>query len=64
MITLLVAELFRILIYANWVTYCMTSQYGSKWWNICANATSTGLKFSRVDVLEELHIVIVVMTSS
>ena len=30
MITLLVAELFRILIYANWVTYCMTSQYGRK----------------------------------
>ena len=29
--------------------------------NICANTTSTGLKFRRFDVLQELHIVIVVM---
>ena len=35
-----------------------------KIWNICANTKSTGLKFYRVDVLQELHIVIVVMMST
>ena len=35
-----------------------------KTWNICANTKSKGLKFCRVDVLQELHIVIVVMMSS
>ena len=34
-----------------------------KIWNICATTTSTGLKFCRVDVLTELHIVIVAMMS-
>ena len=28
----------------------------NKIWNICANTKSTGLKFCRVDVLQELHI--------
>ena len=32
-------------------------------WNVCANTKSMGLKFFRVDVLQELHIVIVVMIS-
>ena len=30
----------------------------NKIWNICANTKSTGLKFCRVDVLQELYIVI------
>ena len=33
----------------------------NKIWNICASTKSTGLKFCRVDVLEELNILIVVM---
>ena len=47
----------------------VTSQGGHKIkgihkiWNICANTTSTGLKFCRVDVLTELHILIVAMMS-
>ena len=47
----------------------MTSQdghkvmQGHKIWNMCANAKLTGLKFCRADVLQELHIVIVVMRS-
>ena len=32
-------------------------------WNICANNNSTGLKFFRVDVLQEPHILIMVMMS-
>ena len=32
-------------------------------WDICANIKSTGLKFCRVDVPQELHIVIVVKMS-
>ena len=32
----------------------------NKIWNICANAKSTGLKFCRVVVLQELHILIAV----
>ena len=35
----------------------------NKIWNICRNTKTTGLKFCRVDVLQELHIVIVVMMS-
>ena len=31
--------------------------------NICGNTRSTGLKFCRVDVRQEPHIVIVVMVS-
>ena len=31
--------------------------------NICASTKSTGMKFYRVDVLQELHIVIVIMMS-
>ena len=34
----------------------------NKIWNISASTKSTGLKFCRVDVLQELHIVIVVMS--
>ena len=34
-----------------------------KIWNICANMKAAGLKFCRVDVLQELHIVTVVMMS-
>ena len=30
---------------------------------ICANTKSTGLKFCKVDVLQQLHILIVVMMS-
>ena len=46
----------------------MTSQCGhkvllNKVWNICANTKSTGLKFCRVDELQELHNLIVVMMS-
>ena len=35
-----------------------------KIWNICANTKSTGLNFCTVDVLQELHIVIVVILGS
>ena len=35
----------------------------NKIWNICANTKSTGLKCCRVDVLEELNILIIVMMS-
>ena len=35
----------------------------NKIWNTCANTKSIRLKFCRVDVLQELHIVIVVMMS-
>ena len=31
--------------------------------NICASTKSKGMKFYRVDVLQELHIVIVIMMS-
>ena len=31
--------------------------------NICASTKSTGMKLYRVDVLQELHIVIVIMMS-
>ena len=31
--------------------------------NICANTKSTGLRFCKVDVLQQLHILIVVMIS-
>ena len=49
----------------------MTSQDGHKMmarenheiWNVCANTRSTGLQFCWVDVLQELHIVIVIMMS-
>ena len=47
----------------------MTSQcehkmiQNNKIWNTCTNTKSIGLKFCRVDVLQELHIVIVVMMS-
>ena len=66
-IALFVAELFKILIYANKMS--VTSQKGHKVvrnhrkLNICANTRSTGLKFCRVDVLQQLHILIVVMMS-
>ena len=36
----------------------------NKIWNICANTKSTGFKFCRVYVLQELHILIVVMMSA
>jgi len=63
-ITFLVAALFGILICASWRTcdvmmwtqWCKITKYG-----ISANTKSTGLKFCRVNVLQELHIVIVVM---
>ena len=61
LIALLVAELFKI---------SVTSQKGHKVvrnykkLNICANTKSRGLKFCRVDVLQQLHILIVVSTSS
>ena len=35
----------------------------NKIWNICANTKVTGLKYCKIDVLEELHMVIVVMMS-
>ena len=35
----------------------------NKIWNICANPKFTGLKFCRVDVLQELHILVIVMMS-
>ena len=37
--------------------------YNDKIWYIFANTKSTGLKFCKVDVLQVLHIVIVVMMS-
>ena len=37
--------------------------YNDKIWYIFANTKSTGLKFFKVDVLQVLHIVIVVMMS-
>ena len=40
-----------------------TMMYNNKIWNICANTKSTGLKFCRVYVLQELHIVILVKMS-
>ena len=67
LIALLVAELFKILIYANKMS--VTSEKGHKVvrnhkkLNICANTKSTGLKFCRVDVLPQLHILIAVMIS-
>ena len=67
LIALLVAELFKILIYGNLIS--VTSQKGHKVvrnykkLNICANTKSRGLKFCRVDVLQQLHILIVVPTS-
>ena len=36
----------------------------NKIWNICANTKSTGLKVCRVDVLQELHILIIESLSS
>ena len=41
----------------------ITKQAYNKIWNICASTKATGLKICRVDVLQELHIVIVVMMS-
>ena len=67
LIALLVAELFKILIYAN--SICVTSQkehkvvQNHKKLNICANTLSRGLKLCKVDVLQQLHILIVVMMS-
>ena len=58
-IALLVAELFKILIYANYI--CVTSQKvhkvvrNHKKINICANTKSTGLKFCKVNVLQQLY---------
>lgn len=51
--TILVAELVRILIYANERT-CDVTRLTQK---------SKGLKFCRIDVLSKLHIVMVVMMS-
>ena len=66
-IAFLVVELFRILLYANQmtsdVTRCIQNGVNHKMWNICANIKSTGLKIFRIDVLQELHIVIVNMMS-
>ena len=66
LIAFFVAELFKILIMQ--IRGLVTSQDGHKMmknkiWNICANAKSIGLKFCRVDVLHELHSVIVAMMS-
>ena len=35
----------------------------NKIWNICANTKFTGLKLCRVDMLQELHVVILIMVS-
>ena len=45
------------------VTKCIQNDVNHKMWKICANIKSTGLKISRIDVLQELHIVIVDMMS-
>ena len=45
------------------VTMWTQNDQNNKIWNTCANTMSTGLKFCWVDVLQELHIVIVVMMS-
>ena len=43
----------------NWIQ----NDVNHKMWNICANIKSTGLKNFRIDVLQELPIVIVDMMS-
>ena len=66
-IALLVAELSKVLIYANQI--CVTSQKvhkvvrNHKKLNICANTKSKGFKFCKVGVLQQLLILIVVMMS-
>ena len=61
------AELCKILVYANYMTCDVTlwtqNDVNNKIWNICANTKSTGLKFCTVDMLQELHILIIVMMS-
>ena len=49
-IAFLCAEIFKILGYANWMTYDVTLWTQND--GICANAKSTRLKFCRVDVLQ------------
>ena len=48
-------DLWRHVVDTKW---CKITKYG-----ISANTKSTGLKFCRVDVLQELHILIIVMMS-
>ena len=67
MIAFLVANLFKILIYANYMTCDVTrwTQNHVKSKNMYGISVQilTGLKFCWVDILQELHIVIVVMLS-
>ena len=44
-------------------SHCRHKVMENKIWNICENTKSTGLNFCKVDVLQELHVVIVVMMS-
>ena len=69
MIALLVAELYKLKFWFMQIRGLARSQCGYKVMlshkklNICANAKSTGMKFRRIDVLQDLRIVTVVMTS-
>ena len=68
-IAFLFAELFKILGYANYMTcdVALWTQNDVKQhtiWNICASTKFSGLKFCRVDVLQELHILTIVTMSS
>ena len=47
-----------------WTSFCGQKVVQNKIiLNICASIKSTGMKFYRVDALQELHIVIVIMMS-